>query len=465
MKNKAISSGIWFTISNFIVRSIGLITTPIFTRLLSKTEFGDYNNFVTWTGISLVVVSLNLEASLIRARFDFEKDLKNYVASLIALSTLSTVIWYLLALIFHNSVTNILLMDFKYVTCMFIYLLFYPAINIFQTAERFQYKYKLTVAISLAVSVLTSLLSVILVFTMSDKFLGRTLGYTIPVLIIGGILIGYCILKKYHVKVKYWKYALPFTFPYIPHLLSMNLLSGMDRIMIKKFCGAEDLALYSLAYTCGSLITILVSSINSAYSPWLGEKMTKKNYDTIQKVSLPFAVSFWYMAGGAILIIPELLFVLGGSSYMEAKYVMPPVAASCILQFIYCMYVNVEQYEKKTGSMALASVISVLLNYVLNSIFIPRYGYMAAAYTTYASYFFLMILHMLIVKKIGMAHVYQNFKILILAIGSLGLVLIANMLVDTYLARYIVLLVYGSVGLLVVYKNRNLVMNILGRRK
>ena len=45
LKNNVISSGIWFTISNFFVRSIGLVTTPIFTRMLTKAEFGSFNNF------------------------------------------------------------------------------------------------------------------------------------------------------------------------------------------------------------------------------------------------------------------------------------------------------------------------------------------------------------------------------------------------------------------------------------
>ena len=48
---------------------------------------------------------------------------------------------------------------------------------------------------------------------------------------------------------------------------------------------------------------------------------------------------------------------------------MPPVAAGCLLQFVYCMYVNIEQYEKKTVGMAMASVVAAGLNFVLNFIF------------------------------------------------------------------------------------------------
>ena len=464
LKNNVISSGIWFTISNFFVRSIGLVTTPIFTRMLTKAEFGSFNNFSTWTGIILVVVSLNLEASLIRAKFDFKDDLDNYVTSMILLSTLSTGIWYIIACIFRSSLSVFLSMDFKYISCMFVYLMFYPVINIFQTMERFNYKYKLTVAISVSVSVSTSVLSVLLVYCMPDHLMGRTIGYVLPVAVVGGLLFIYCIIKKSIPDIKYWKYALPFTLPYIPHLLSMNLLSGMDRVMINRMCGLEELALYSLAYTCGTLVSILVTSINSAYSPWLGQKLSEKNYSVIKQISVPYVGAFTYAAGGAILIIPELLYIMGGPSYMEAKYVMPPVAASCVLQFIYCMYVNVEQYEKKTGRMALASVIAVIINYVLNTICIPLYGYIAAAYTTYASYFVLMVLHILIVKNIGMSHVYNNKKIIFIAGISICLALIANIIVGLLWIRYAIFLLYCLIGLVFIYKYRSNIIFFMRRK-
>lgn len=149
---------------------------------------------------------------------------------------------------------------------------------------------------------------------------------------------------------------------------------------------------------------------------------------------------------------------------MEAKYVMPPVAASCVLQFIYCMYVNVEQYEKKTGRMALASVIAVIINYVLNTICIPLYGYIAAAYTTYASYFVLMVLHILIVKNIGMSHVYNNKKIIFIAGISICLALIANIIVGLLWIRYAIFLLYCLIGLVFIYKYRSNIIFFMRRK-
>ena len=69
---QALKSGVWYTLSNFLVKSIGFITTPIFTRLLTKEDFGLYNNYLSWLAIITIIVTFNLDSTLISARYDFE---------------------------------------------------------------------------------------------------------------------------------------------------------------------------------------------------------------------------------------------------------------------------------------------------------------------------------------------------------------------------------------------------------
>lgn len=460
---KAISSGIWFTISNFIVRSIGFITTPIFTRLLSKAEFGDFNNFTTWTGIILILTSLNLEASLIRARFDYEEDLDAYSLSMISLSALSTLIFFAFFNIFIEPLEQALAMNKIEIRAMFIYLLFYPAVAIFQNVERYKYKYKWTVFTSMTISIGSSLLSVVLVLTWENKLLARITGYILPVAIIGVVLWVYYLVIGKKIRIIYWKYALPFTLPFIPHLLSMYLLGSMNKVMIKQICGSEELALYSLAYTVGTLITVLVTSMNNAYSPWLGEQLSKKNYESIKKFSIPYILFFTYFACGVALITPEILYIMGGTSYMNAKYVMPPITAGCLMQFIYCMYVNVEQYEKKTIGMAMASVIAATLNYFANLFLIKRFGYIAAGYTTYFGYFILLLMHMYLVKKIGKSHVYDNKKTILIAVLASAIVLATNLILNLILVRYILAVCYGVIGVLIIIRYKSQILKFLKR--
>ena len=93
---KALKSGVWYTVANFIMKGIGFITTPIFTRLLSHDEFGLYSNYASWLQTFTMFVTLNLASTFISARFDFEDDFDGYISSVLSLSTVSTLIWLLI---------------------------------------------------------------------------------------------------------------------------------------------------------------------------------------------------------------------------------------------------------------------------------------------------------------------------------------------------------------------------------
>jgi len=113
-----------------------------------------------------------------------------------------------------------------------------------------------------------------------------------------------------------------------------------------------------------------------------------------------------------------------------------------IFQFIYTMYVNVEQYYKQTIGMAVASVVAAILNLVLNYIFIPLYGYQVAAATTLVGYMVLLILHMLLVRRIGKNRLYPTGKIIITAIFVLIMMVFVAFLYQFMWLRYMIAFIY-----------------------
>lgn len=461
---KALKSGVWYTASNFLVKSIGFITTPLFTRLLTKTEFGIFNNYSSWLTIITIFVTLNLESTLISARYDYEENFDEYILSVLSLSTLSCLFWFIVLNIgypFFSGLTNL---NRVYLNSMLLYLLFLPAVNLFQTRERYLFEYKKSVLVSCIISVGTAVVSVLLVCVMSNGILGRVLGSVIPTIIVGLIIYIYIINKGKRIKLQYWKYAIIICLPYIPHLLSNNLLGSMDRVMIEEFCGSEATALYSLAYTCGSVVTLLVVSINSAYSPWLASKLKDENQSEVNEFSKKYILIFMYFAFGIMLVAPEILLVLGGKSYVEAKYVIPPVAMGCVCQFLYTMFVNIEQYLKKTIGMAVATVCAAGINYILNYVFIQKYGYMAASYTTLVGYLILLAMHMFLVYKLGYSKTYNyRFIIVSVIVGCLTTILI-NKLYDMQYIRYFIILLYGGIVLIVGYKSKDVLYKIIKNR-
>ena len=461
---KALKSGLWYTFSNFLIQGINLLTTPVFARLLSKSEFGLYNNYLSWLSVFTILTTLRLESTLISAKFDYEKSFDSYIYSTNLLGLIITLGWFAIINIFHQFFTELTEVDWVYLNVMMVYLLFFPSINLFQARERYRYEYKRNILVAVILATLTAGISVSFVLGFKDKLSGRIYGGAIPTVVIGMILFVILFRRGGEYKVEHWKYALPVCLPYVPHLLSLTVLNATDRIMITRFCGSEYTAIYSLAYTCGLIVTLLSTSYNSAYAPWLGEKLHEQKHEEIREFAPKYILSFLFFSAGIMLIGPDVLRFMGGKSYGDAIFVLPPVATGCFFQFVYSMFVNVEQFKKKTVWMAMASVAAAGINFVLNLIFIPRYGYYAAAYTTLVGYIVLLVLHMIIVYKMGYGRVY-NYKF----VGFIGVIATVVMIGVTFIyqnniIRIVFVVTYISVLAVFVYKNKARLLSLLRLR-
>ena len=140
--SKVLKSGIWYTISNFIVKGIAFITMPIFTRIMSTDDVGMFSNLIAWFNILAIIATFELYSSVSIARFDYKNDLNKYISSNLFFGSLITLIFYIIVLVFYDFFTKLMMIDFKTLNIMFIYLLVYPAIQMFQIKNQIKYNYK-----------------------------------------------------------------------------------------------------------------------------------------------------------------------------------------------------------------------------------------------------------------------------------------------------------------------------------
>ena len=456
-------AGLWYTVCNFLFRGMAFITTPIFARIMTKTELGSFSNFSSWAAILTVVTSFDLAQSIIRSKLEHEKDMDSYIWSILTFSTIWTLLLYGLVLLFPSTFSEFLKIDEKYINVMFLYLLSAPAYQMLITKHRAFYKYKMFVLLTGLMSVSGTLLSLTMVILMQDKLMGRIMGYYIPNIIIGFTIFFILAIKGRKVRVSYWKYACMICLPLVPHTLSLYLLSSSDTLIITRLCGAEYTAVYSIAYSAYHIVTVLFDSMNKAWAPWLLESLHFKKYEQIKKVSKAYIGIFVIIIIGILSMVPEIILILGGSHYADAIYCLPPLIAGCGFQFIYTMYVNIEFYKKKTVGVSIATMIATITNIILNFIFIPmnpEKSYEIAAYTTLFGYVILFILHYLIVKKMKMSFVYDTKYIL----KILGMVIaIAGIMNGLYQFRYIrygIVLVYGVCVLIIGLKNKERIWKV-----
>lgn len=462
---KALKSGVWYTVSSFLVKCMGFITTPIFARLLTKGEYGAYSNYLSWTNIAITLVGLHIESSLISARYEFEDRFKQYALSILGLSAISTGMWLIFGNLFSEQLSAFLEMDVLYINLMIVYCLFISIVYVFQASERYRFQYKQSVFVSLFMAFSTTILSVILVLVMDDGLAGRILGHTVPVFFIGAVLLVSLFRDGKSIDPSCWKFALKISLPYIPHQLSLSVLHASNKVMITKMFGEEKNALYSVAYTVSHMAVFLMTSMNMAFSPWLAEKVAENDRASIRKVTRLYILGFAFLSFGMMLLAPEILLLMGGPSYMEAKYVMPPIALCCVLQFLCTLYVNLEQIKKKTMGMAFASASAAVLNVVFNLILMPRFGYVASGYSICISYFVLLLVHIGLVRRLGCGDMFDIKSIFATVVGMVLVMLGVNALYSATWLRYILIVVYAAVFSAVAWKYRKLVFLVLRREK
>lgn len=451
-------ASIWFVICNILQRGISLITVPIFTRMMSTEEYGYYSNYISWFSIILVFSSLSLYYGVFNnAMMKYEKDRERYIASMQGLTFCLTGSLFIIYIIFKESINDLLGMPSSLVFLMFIELLVYPSMQFWSTHNRFDYKYKKIVIVTLVQYITNPILGILFVLNSDNKAVARILSIVIVELIFYGFItvLQYYKGKVFYVK-EYWKYALLFNLPLLPHYLSGQVLSQSDRVMIKQYVGYSSVAMYSVAYNIGILMNIFLTAINGSYTPWFYQSIKKKKYLDIYKISSMISIMMSIIITVLMIFGPEIMFVVAPRQYESAVYVIPPVAASVFFTFLYNLFANVEFYFEKNKFVMYASLGAAVVNLILNYIFIPLFGYIAAAYTTLFCYILYAFTHYMFSEYTRRSNSIHeelfSLKILIfLSMVVLSAVLFISILYKYTLIRYIV--VFLIIMICIIKKN------------
>jgi len=456
---KALKSGMWYSASSICVKAIAIITTPIFTRMMTKGEYGIASNFMAWYSILIIFCSLNLTYSIGRAKLDFEGKLEEYVGSMQLLSFITTGVICIATIPFIGKVADLLDLTVPLVYILMVNLLFHPAVSFTQSKFRYSYRYKGNIAIAAFTTISSVVVSLLLMNTFSDaRYYAKVLGSVLPITVLA---LGFWIVNlknnAVHINLEYWKYGLTISLPLIFHSISLYILSQSDRVMITKICGEDYNGIYTLAYGYAILTNIILSAVNEAWLPWFHDTYHDNGQDLIKKKVKPLVILGCMLGIGCIAIGPEAMKILGPEDYYDGRWAIAPITIGTVCQFIYQQYVHIELHMKKTKYISAGTVIAASLNLVLNLIFIPRFGYIAAAYTTLFCYFVLMIVHLTITRAIMKIHLYDDWFMF----AAMGVTIAISagfmFLYDTIVIRYVCLLL---ICLLYLVTNRQNIITI-----
>lgn len=385
---ETLSHSKYYLISNVAIKALALVSMPVMTRLLTPSEYGVISVFNSYQGIFITLLTLNCYGALGRYYYEKHDDFKEFFGTSIIFIGSLLLTFFLLSIAFTNTISSFLKLPSN--TIIFIiplvaaYVLgsWFEQINVPQRQSR-----KITVRNVISAYSNFVLAVIIIVFLQQDKYLGQ---------LYAGLAIGIIFAIYYYFELRPYftfslntrslKYALSFSLPLMPYALSGVILDQFDRIMINKYSGFSDAGLYSFAYNIGMLLTLVLSALHQAWAPDYFKHMDDKNYDQlnsdIKKILTIVILSAYFL----ILFGREIGMMLAHNAFHASLVIVPIIVIGNLFYSFFTFFAWNIQYAKKNIYLSIAVLSAGLINIGLNVIFIPKYGYIAAAYTTAVSY-------------------------------------------------------------------------------
>ncbi|TSC93475.1 MAG: Heteropolysaccharide repeat-containing protein [Candidatus Berkelbacteria bacterium Licking1014_7] len=450
-------------VGRVILVGISLVTVGVLTRQLGVGNFGRYTTVLAYIGFFGIFADLGFFYILVRELSIDPKNSQKITSNVLGIRACGAFLFYGLGILIALAIPSYDQLT-KYAIMIGALGFFWQTLQNTITAV-FQVNYRMDKAVISDIVSRAITLAVVLWFF----YLGKGLIFVMLAYLIGSLanfLMAYWLAQKY-VKIsfafdlKMWKNlmvkALPMGIAIILHFVYFRV----DALMLSWMKGPEHVGIYGPSYKILEVMlmmpAIFISSVLPVYSRYIAKHddrlktAVQKSFDFLAIATVPMVVGIFILATPIVRLIAgdEYLhtgFVYFGgilaNSAVTLKILIFAALASALAQSFSQLLVA-GGYQKK---LILPSVLFVLVNIVLNVIFIPKYSYVAAAFTTIVTETLVLITIVWLAKRTfnTLPHITRFLKALF---SSLVMALAINHLIDSnvFIAVAIGALVYLSV--------------------
>jgi O-antigen/teichoic acid export membrane protein len=387
---------------------LGFVSFPVFTRVFSVADYGTMALVLKIILLFTVIAKFGLQNSVQRfyaedgASQDLARSRKYY-------STLffgSVAVAAGVTLLF---VAGLLLTPQEFLPRELQYLLLLTAALIVTRSVqptlvgflRAEGKTKTFNVVEVSVRAATVILSCILLLAWSRSLyvlFGTTLIVeALGILFLSSYLQRRNLLDLAAVDWSYFKSAAIFSFPLIGYELASVILDSGDRILVRRFLGAEQLGYYSAAYNISTYVEeSLMMPINLALFPIYMKIWVEKGKDETQQFLSRSLNNFLALAIAIVCIVfltsRDVVVVLASRKFQDAHRLLPVLVIGLLIYAIHIFLNAALLIHRKTATMTALVVGACAANILLNLVLIPRLGILGAAIATLLSYLLLVIL-------------------------------------------------------------------------
>lgn len=384
-------------LSTLLLRGISIFTAPLFSRLLGDSGYGITSIYNTWVSVIAIVFTLQTQGTLVNARVEFPEQLqKKYQSSAMAMSLCIFSLCSVVVLAFLGPISQALKLSRFLVVLMLVQALGTFGVNFLNTKFVYEFKAGRNMLMSLGVTLTTLALSLVFIYNLPQQinYYGRVGAVAATYGLIGIpcciyiLATGKCFYSRH-----FWKFCVVLAIPSVFYNLSDLVLGQIDKVMLQQMLGEAELGRYSLALNFGGVMFTIFSALNNTWCPFFFEEWKLNQREKLMEKTRNFLELFTVLSVGFILLATEVYHIYADNRFWESTMLIPIFVSSYFLNFLCTFPVNYEYYHKKTKVVAAVTILSSLVNCVLNYVFILKFHMAGAAVATMLSHCLQLSVH------------------------------------------------------------------------
>lgn len=411
-KSTVLANSFFYTFSALLVRAMGFLLLPIYTRFLTPEDYGITNLVNGFNQTAIFIISFSLYIAVVRFYTDYKDDreqIKRFYGTIIVFIFISSVIFVIIGILFRGTLIRHIIkgISFYPVGLMALLILIFLSLNTVHQSimEGMQQGKKLT-AINFIIFASQACLNMIFIGIYK---LGAT-GILLATLITN---LGYSLFMLFDLKrnnlitlcidVRILIESLKYSIPIMPHNLSTHISNFVSRVLINNSSSLASVGLYSIASQFGSIIDTVQASVNQAFAPWFYDMMNSGNQEARKDIvnfsySLILVYSLIYMGIG--LFSQEAIIIMTNERYIMAWTAVPILVIAYSVKSIYYFYVNVLFFYKEASRrLFIATISGSFADIIIAFILVPKYGMYGAAFSFLAAKAIVVTIVIIISKR------------------------------------------------------------------
>ncbi len=388
-----------FFLGNFGSKIISFLMVPLYTGVLSKEQYGVVDLASTICMVAVPFLFLNIWESVLRFPLDKDSDIGTIMSAtfiVFAFSILPAGLLYLFTSLYS-----------KVALCSW-YILFYTisfgmcqVFLCYLRGREFLVRYAIgSIIQSFSIAFFNILFLVVFKLGIRGYFISYITSYSIVIIYVflfGGV---FEILKNLRIDRKLTVEMVKYSTVLIPNSFMWWIMNSADRIMVTELRGVEENGVYAVSYKLPTIITVITSIFNQAYSYSAIKNDNDDDRENYNNMIFDAFFTFVIFAGMILLLVLKVFMAVyvPPDYFASWEYSQPLIIGSVIMSigtYLSAFYV----VNKDGGGFTLSALTGALINLVCNMIFIPLWGAMGASIATCLSYFVVVIYRNKDVKK------------------------------------------------------------------